>query len=115
VLLDMHLPDMSGMDVLRRLKAAPATADIPVVIVSADALPATIEGALAAGARRYLSKPVSVSELLALVDQLLVTLHTKQRMNLNRLRPALFIYRNISLCAPNRGESGALFALQVRG
>lgn len=78
VLLDMHLPDMSGMDVLRRLKAAPATADIPVVIVSADALPATIEGALAAGAHRYLSKPVSVSELLALVDQLLVTLHTKQ-------------------------------------
>ena len=77
ILLDMHLPDMSGMDVLRHLKSNPATADIPVVIVSADALAATAEGALAAGAKRYLSKPVSVSELLAVVDQLLVSLHTR--------------------------------------
>ncbi|CAN5430754.1 hypothetical protein BH09PSE5_BH09PSE5_14730 [soil metagenome] len=77
ILLDMHLPDMSGMEVLQHLKSDKATADIPVVIVSADALKATAEAALAAGAKRYLSKPVSVSELLAVVDQLLVTLHTR--------------------------------------
>jgi CheY-like chemotaxis protein len=77
ILLDMHLPDISGMEVLRKLKSDPATAEIPVVIVSADALKATQDAALAAGAKRYLSKPVSVPELLALVDQLLVALHTR--------------------------------------
>jgi PAS domain S-box-containing protein len=71
VLLDMHLPDMGGMDVLRALKADPATAAVPVVIVSADALPAQIDAAVAAGAERYLTKPVSVSQLLSVLDELL--------------------------------------------
>ena len=68
ILLDMHLPDMTGLDLLRRLKADPATAAIPVIAVSADALPQNIEAALTAGALRYLTKPVSVAELLAVLD-----------------------------------------------
>jgi signal transduction histidine kinase/ActR/RegA family two-component response regulator len=68
VLLDMHLPDMTGLDLLRRLKADPATAGIPVVAVSADAVPRNVDAALEAGAVRYLTKPVNVAELLAAVD-----------------------------------------------
>ena len=71
ILLDMHLPDISGMELLRHLKADPATAGIAVVIVSADALASQVEDALAAGAHRYLTKPVNVSELLGVLDELL--------------------------------------------
>jgi CheY-like chemotaxis protein/anti-sigma regulatory factor (Ser/Thr protein kinase) len=68
VLLDMHLPDMNGMQVLNELQADPATAAIPVIIVSADAITSQISDLLEAGAVRYLTKPVSVTELLAAVD-----------------------------------------------
>jgi PAS domain S-box-containing protein len=77
ILLDMHLPDISGMELLRHLKSDPATAGIPVVVVSADALAAQVDAALAAGAYRYLTKPVSVSELLSVVDQLLDEAETR--------------------------------------
>lgn len=71
VLLDMHLPDINGLELLRHLKADADTAAIPVVVVSADATLTQIEGALAAGAARYLTKPVNVAELLAAVDEVL--------------------------------------------
>ncbi|HJW10866.1 MAG TPA: CHASE domain-containing protein, partial [Albitalea sp.] len=77
ILLDMHLPDISGMELLRHLKGDPATLGIPVVIVSADALAEQVEAAMAAGADRYLTKPVSVAELLAVVDQLLDVAETR--------------------------------------
>jgi PAS domain S-box-containing protein len=69
VLLDMHLPDISGQSLLVQLKDDDATAHIPVVVVSADATVEQIEAALTAGAKRYLTKPVSVAELLATVDE----------------------------------------------
>lgn len=69
LLLDMHLPDVSGQALLETLKADPSTAAIPVVVVSADATAQQIEAALTAGATRYLTKPVSVSELLSAVDE----------------------------------------------
>ena len=68
VLLDMHLPDSDGMALLRELKADAATAAIPVYMVSADALPAQVEAAHSAGAAGYLTKPVNIAELLAVVD-----------------------------------------------
>jgi CheY-like chemotaxis protein/anti-sigma regulatory factor (Ser/Thr protein kinase) len=71
VLLDMHLPDMDGIELLRHLRSDPSTAEIPVVVVSADALPAQIEAAFDAGATRYLTKPVSVNTVLSVVDELL--------------------------------------------
>ena len=77
VLLDMHLPDISGLELLRHLKSDPLTAGIPVVVVSADALAKETEEALAAGAIRYLTKPVSVAELLAVVDGLLDGMDTR--------------------------------------
>ena len=76
VLLDMHLPDISGIELLRHLKADPTTTTIPVVVVSADATGQQIDAALDAGANRYLTKPVSVSELLAALDELLGRMDT---------------------------------------
>ncbi|HUG23806.1 CHASE domain-containing protein [Piscinibacter sp.] len=77
ILLDMHLPDISGMELLRHLKADPSTAGIPVVVVSADALEAQIEAAREAGAMRYLTKPVSVAELLGVLDEVLDQVETR--------------------------------------
>jgi signal transduction histidine kinase/CheY-like chemotaxis protein len=68
VLLDLHLPDMPGQEVLRRLRANPTTADIPVVVLSADARPSQVEHLLGQGARAFLTKPLDVKELLDLLD-----------------------------------------------
>ncbi len=72
ILLDMHLPDISGMELLRHLRSESATANIPVVVVSADALQAQVEEALQLGAVRYLTKPVNVSDLLSILDDILM-------------------------------------------
>ncbi len=77
ILLDMHLPDMNGYELLEALKADPDTEAVPVVVVSADATARQIEMALLAGARLYLTKPVSVTELLAAVDEVLERLSTR--------------------------------------
>jgi len=69
ILLDLHLPDLPGDEVLRRLLDEPRTRQIPVVILSADATPGQSERLLAAGARAYLTKPLDVRQFLALVDE----------------------------------------------
>jgi len=68
LLLDLHLPDMSGQEVLRRLRAEPRTARVPVAILSADARPSLIRDLLDRGVRAFLTKPLDVRELLGLVD-----------------------------------------------
>ncbi|HWC41823.1 MAG TPA: response regulator [Actinomycetota bacterium] len=68
LLLDLHLPDMTGQEVLRRLRAEPRTARVPVVILSADARPSLIKELLDRGVRAFLTKPLDVRELLDLVD-----------------------------------------------
>jgi signal transduction histidine kinase/CheY-like chemotaxis protein len=69
ILLDLHLPDMSGEDVLRRLWADPATRPVPVAILSADATTSQSQRLLAAGAVAYLTKPLQLSRLLQLLDE----------------------------------------------
>jgi len=69
VLLDLHLPDLSGDELLHRLKAVPELADTKVVVVSADATPGRISRMLDLGVEGYLTKPVDVEALLRLVDQ----------------------------------------------
>jgi CheY-like chemotaxis protein len=69
VLLDLHLPDMDGEQVLQRLRDDPATASIPVVIVSADATPGRVQRLVTAGAVGYLTKPIDVRELLRFLDE----------------------------------------------
>jgi len=69
ILLDMHLPDQLGDQVLTTLKSHVTTAEIPVVVISADATPGTIDRMLAAGASAYLTKPLDISHLLEVVDK----------------------------------------------
>lgn len=71
IILDMHLPDMQGDEVLQRLQASPETARIPVVILSADATPGQIDRLLAAGATAYLTKPLDVKQFVQLLEEIL--------------------------------------------
>ena len=75
VLLDLNLPDIPGEELLRRLRAEPRTADIPVVILSADASPTLVGRLLDQGARAFLTKPLDVSELLGLLDAITTEHH----------------------------------------
>jgi len=74
VLLDLHLPDMSGEDVFRRLREDEGTRAIPIVIVSADASRETLRRLEEAGARRFLTKPVNVELFLETIDELLMSM-----------------------------------------
>jgi signal transduction histidine kinase/CheY-like chemotaxis protein len=71
ILLDLHLPDLHGEQVLSDLKAEPATAAIPVVVLSADASRGVIHRLLAGGALAYLTKPIELAELGMVLDTLL--------------------------------------------
>ena len=70
ILLDLNLPDIHGSEVLRRLQEDAATAQVPVVVLSADATPSQIERLLTAGARNYLTKPFDIDPFLAVVDEM---------------------------------------------
>jgi CheY-like chemotaxis protein len=76
ILLDLHLPDLPGEEVLARLAREPRTRHIPVVVLSADATPGQIERLLAAGARAYLTKPLDVPSFLKLLDASLPAIRT---------------------------------------
>lgn len=71
ILLDLHLPDMNGSEVLKKLRDMPETRDIPILILSADATKRQYEEVMQAGARDYLTKPIRVDELLRVVDRYL--------------------------------------------
>jgi CheY-like chemotaxis protein len=62
------LPDIRGVDVLEKLLAGPRTKLIPVIIISADAMPFQIEKLMAAGAKDYLTKPLDVGQFLKTID-----------------------------------------------
>jgi CheY-like chemotaxis protein len=70
ILLDLHLPDGRGDEVLTRLRAEPATRRIPVVAITADARREQRDRLLAAGVDAYLTKPITISRLLNLVADL---------------------------------------------
>jgi CheY-like chemotaxis protein len=71
IFLDLHLPDMSGEDVLRHLWEDPALRPIPVVMLTADATPAQMRRALASGAAAYLTKPLDLRKVLDTLDQMM--------------------------------------------
>ncbi|HYR08690.1 MAG TPA: PAS domain S-box protein, partial [Longimicrobium sp.] len=68
VLLDLHLPDIPGEEVLRRLRADARTADIPVVVISADATRDSLDRLRTAGADAYLTKPLDLDDFLATLE-----------------------------------------------
>jgi PAS domain S-box-containing protein len=73
MLVDMHLGDMTGLELARTLRGDPATADIRLVALSADALPEQIDDALAFGFEAYLTKPIEFRKLLRVLDGHLLT------------------------------------------
>ena len=68
ILMDINLPGMSGTEVMKILHQDPATAHIPVVALSANAIPHDIEKGLEAGFFRYLTKPIKVNEFMDTLD-----------------------------------------------
>jgi CheY-like chemotaxis protein/anti-sigma regulatory factor (Ser/Thr protein kinase) len=73
VLLDMHLPDMSGEEALARLRADPVTRDIPVLAVSAETDADAIGRLRAIGIQGFVTKPIDVARFLSLIDTALKT------------------------------------------
>jgi DNA-binding response OmpR family regulator len=71
VILDIMMPDVSGLEVLRYMRREPKLAGIPVVVVSAKSLPADIKSGLEAGASVYLTKPVDYQDLKNAVEKAL--------------------------------------------
>jgi signal transduction histidine kinase/response regulator RpfG family c-di-GMP phosphodiesterase len=71
ILLDVHLPDMSGEEVLHNLRRDPQTKGIPVSVLSADATPGQINRLKTAGARDYLTKPLDVRQMITLLEDTL--------------------------------------------
>ncbi len=73
VILDIMMPDISGLEVLRYMRREPKLAKIPVVVVSAKSMPADIRTGLEAGASVYLTKPVGYLDLKDAVEKALGT------------------------------------------
>lgn len=69
IILDIMMPDISGLEVLRFMRRDPNLVDIPVIVVSAKSMPSDILTGLEAGASMYLTKPVSFKDLINAVDR----------------------------------------------
>ena len=71
ILLDLNLTDIHGSEVIQRLKKEPLTRDIPVVVISADAMTEQIDRLMSLGANNYLTKPIDIGLFLNEVDKYL--------------------------------------------
>jgi CheY-like chemotaxis protein len=69
ILLDLHLPDLRGHQVLARLRQDERTRHIPVVVISADATARQMQRLMAAGARNYLTKPLDIGAFFRVIDE----------------------------------------------
>ena len=71
ILLDIMMPEISGLDILRQMRSDPLLENIPVVVVTAKGMPADIKNGMEAGASTYLTKPVGVLDLKEAVERAL--------------------------------------------
>ncbi|MCH8180691.1 MAG: response regulator [Proteobacteria bacterium] len=77
IMLDINLPDMDGYEVMARLRADPATSAIPVLAVTANAMPGEAARARAAGFVGYVTKPINVATLMAEIERLRPRYHAE--------------------------------------
>ncbi len=75
VILDVMMPDVSGLEVLKFMRREPTLANIPVIVVSAKSMPGDIRSGLEAGASVYLTKPVGFLDLRQAVEKAMLTRH----------------------------------------
>jgi len=68
ILMDINLPGINGFEALKILRSDPSTAHIPVIAVSANAMPRDVEKGLKAGFFRYITKPIKVNEFMEALD-----------------------------------------------
>jgi CheY-like chemotaxis protein len=68
ILMDINLPGLSGLDALKILRSDPVTAHIPIVALSANAMPHDIKKGMEAGFFRYLTKPINVHEFMTTLN-----------------------------------------------
>jgi two-component system alkaline phosphatase synthesis response regulator PhoP len=73
VLLDIMMPEISGLDILRQMRRDSALARIPVIVITAKSMPADIKNGMEAGASTYLTKPVGFLELKEAVERALAS------------------------------------------
>lgn len=71
IVMDIHMPGMDGLEAIRQIRAERQTAHMPIIALTALAMPGDRERCLAAGANNYLAKPVRLKELLGVIQQLL--------------------------------------------
>ena len=71
ILLDIMMPEISGLDILRQMRSDPLLENIPVVVVTAKGMPADIKNGMEAGASTYLTKPVGFLDLKEAVERAL--------------------------------------------
>ncbi|MEN9564466.1 MAG: hypothetical protein RIR73_2710 [Chloroflexota bacterium] len=71
ILLDVMMPDISGLEVLRYIRREPELSSIPVIILSAKSMPGDIKTGIEAGASMYLTKPVGFQDLKQAVEKVL--------------------------------------------
>jgi len=71
VLLDLMMPEVSGLDILRQMRRDPNLSNVPVIVVTAKSMPADIKKGMEAGASTYLTKPVGFHELKEAVERTL--------------------------------------------
>ncbi|MBF0548401.1 MAG: PAS domain S-box protein [Candidatus Riflebacteria bacterium] len=85
ILMDINLPGISGFETLKILRSEPTTAHIPVIAISANAMPGDIEKGLKAGFFRYITKPIKVNEFM---DALNVTLEFTEKKPIQKNKVA---------------------------
>jgi CheY-like chemotaxis protein len=73
IILDIMMPEVSGLDILRQMRTNPELSRIPVVVVSAKSMPTDIKNGMEAGASTYISKPVGFLELKEAVERAVST------------------------------------------
>jgi len=84
ILMDINLPGVSGVEAMRILRADPTTAHIPIIALSANAVPRDIERAMAAGFFSYVTKPIKVTQFLEALDQALSFAQTERGPDLTK-------------------------------